>query len=207
MLRAGDRLVRVHSVGGDHPLAWDAFRGFGPTKSRFDHHTLPARVQDRGIIYVARGQTAFTTAIAEYFQDDSGAGVGPIDTRRNSVTLSMFRLVEDVPVLDLDSGWITRAKGNQAIKSGPRDVARAWARAVYEQYGTELMGLAYTSAVWGPGWCVALWEVARDALPVSPDSSRLMSDPAMARRRRQVGTGPSDGHSSVTDFRRHSQRM
>ena len=161
MLRAGDRLVRVHSVGGNHPLAWDGFRDFGPTKSRFDHHTLPARVQDRGIMYVARGRTAFTTAIAEYFQDDSGAGVGPIDTRRNSVTLSMFRLVEDAPVLDLDSGWITRAKGNQAIKSGPRGVARAWARAVYERYGTELRGLAYTSAVWGPGWCVALWEVAQ----------------------------------------------
>ena len=36
----------------------------------------------------------------------------------------MFRLVENVPVVDLDSGWIARAKGNQAIQSGrPREIS------------------------------------------------------------------------------------
>jgi hypothetical protein len=180
ILDTDEFLVRVHAVGGPYPAAWNELRRFGPTKSRFDHHTYPRRVQDRGIAYVAHGAGAFTTALAEYFQDDSGAGVGPIDRHHNEPAVSVFRLDRPVQLLDLSSGWMTRAKGNQAIRTGARGRAREWARAIYTQHGGVVTGLAFGSSVWGPGRCAALWESSEDAFPAAPLATRLLSDPALA---------------------------
>lgn len=180
ILDPDDLLVRVHALGGPHPAAWNEFRRFGPTKSRYDHHTLPRRVQDRGIAYVASGAVAFTTALAEYFQNDSGAGVGPIDRHHNEPAISVFRLDGPVQLLDLASGWVTRAKGNQAIRTGARGRAREWARAIYSHHGGMVSGLAFGSSVWGPGRCAALWEPAEAAFPAAPLATRLLSDPALA---------------------------
>jgi hypothetical protein len=179
VLKPGDKFVRVHRVAGPHPTAWDQFRFWGPTQSRFDHHLPPPSDEERGILYAAHGSTSFTVAIAEYFQDDSGAGVGPIDPLLYSPMITLFTIAEEIPLLDLDSGWVTRAGGNQAIKTGPRDVARDWARAIYDLHQDKVLGLAYGSSVWGPGRCVALWETASDMLPADPSWSRLMSDPAL----------------------------
>ena len=57
VLSAGTEVVRAHSLGGPHPSAWDAMRDWGPTKSRFDHHTPPHRAQRRAIAYLAWGRT------------------------------------------------------------------------------------------------------------------------------------------------------
>src|SRR5271170_6489064 len=64
-LRAGTRLWRIYFLGGAHPGVWNAFRFFGPTHSRFDHHDDPGRVQAKGILYAGRDPT---TCLAEVFQ-------------------------------------------------------------------------------------------------------------------------------------------
>lgn len=178
-LMPGHRLVRIHPMAGPHPSAWDEFRRWGPTKSRFDHHTAPKRTQARGVLYATWGFRSFVAAIAEYFQDDSGAGVGPIDTAHHRPAVTQFTVTAAVPLLDLNSGWVTRAGGNQTIRTGPRGVAREWARAIYRHHRDRVMGLSYGSSVWGPGSCVVLWESAAPSLEESPISSRLLQDPVM----------------------------
>lgn len=79
---------------------------------------------------------------------------------------------------DLDGGWITRAGGNQGIRTGPRAMSRRWAQAIYQAHA-EVHGLAYGSSLWGPGRCLALWERARPAWPSAPDATRLLDDPAL----------------------------
>jgi hypothetical protein len=177
-LEPGTVVVRVYALGGRNRSAWNELRAFGPTKSRFDHHTLPRRIHPtRAIAYLATGPAAFTAAIAEYFQDDAG-GVGPIDRHRHRPAISVFELARPVTLLDLDSGWVTRAGGNQAIRTGVRARSREWARAIYRHHPVD--GLLYGSSVWGPGRCVAVWERGRAAFPPAPAATRTLDDPHLA---------------------------
>jgi hypothetical protein len=123
------------------------------------------------------GNTAFTTALGEYFQDQDG-GVGPIDRRRDRPAVTLIELTGPLTLLDLDSGWMTRAGGNQAIRTGPRSRSRDWARAIYRHHNVD--GLAYGSSVWGPGRCVALWDRGRAALTALPLATRTLDDPYLA---------------------------
>jgi hypothetical protein len=177
-LPAGTLLVRVHPTSGPWPCAWDEFRFFGPTSSRFDHQTPPRRVHPtRGITYVTHGTSAFTATLAEYFQDGDGR-VGPIDRRANRPMITTFELTGDLTLLNLESGWVTRAGGNQAITSGVRSRSREWARTIYRHFPVD--GLSYGSSVWGPGFCCVLWERAAASFPSSPLASRLLDDPYLA---------------------------
>jgi len=177
-LPAGTRLVRVHNLTGPNPSAWNELRAFGPTSSRFDHHPLPRRQHPtRRIAYAALGLTAFTAAIAEHFQLAGGA-VGPLDLDRHHPTATVFDLALPLTLLDLDTGWVTRAGGNQAIRTGPRGVARDWARAIHRHH-KEVDGLVYGSTVWGPGRCLALWERATPAFPEAPTATRQLNDPGL----------------------------
>ncbi|MCC5951145.1 MAG: RES domain-containing protein [Acidimicrobiia bacterium] len=178
-LPAGATLVRVHPLGGVHPSAWNELRSFGPTKSRFDHQPPPRRNHPRRRIgYLTTGPTAFVAALAEHFQDDSGR-VGPFDLAIGLPTITLFETAEDLTLLDLDAGWVTRAGGNQAIRSGPRGVCRDWARAIYRHH-TTLHGLAFGSSVWGPGRCIVMWERATGVFPAAPTATRRLDDPALA---------------------------
>ena len=197
VLPAGTLVVRVHSLGGPHPSAWDAMRDWGPTKSRFDHHPPPPRAQRRAIAYLAWGTDAFTTALAEYFQDDSGAGVGPFDLVTSHPAITLLELATEVVLLDLSGPWTTRAGGNQAVGNGRRWRSRQWARAVYAAFGNPgtahaAEGLAYRSSVWGPGHCAALWQTARSAFPPAPLATRLLDDPgarpALAKAAEKLGS-------------------
>lgn len=153
-------------------------RSYGPTSSRFDHHTLPRRVHPtRSIAYLTFGPTRFVAAIAEYFQDANG-GVGPIDRNNRQPAITQFELAADVKLLNLESGWVTRAGGNQAIASGRRSRAREWARAVYAEH-RDIQGLAFGSSVWGPGRCFALWDRGSSAIPSAPLTSRTLDDPVL----------------------------
>jgi len=179
VLAAGTTLVRVHPLGGAHPTAWNELRAFGPTKSRFDHQPLPRRNHPtRRIAYVTTGANAFVAALAEYFQDDAG-GVGPFDLGLRLPTVTLFETASALTLLDLDGGWVTRAGGNQAIRSGPRGVCRDWARAIYRHH-TNVHGLTFGSSMWGPGRCVAMWERATPAFPAAPTATRRLDDPAIA---------------------------
>ena len=179
VLDAGTKVVRIHALGGHHPTAWNALRDFGPTKSRFDHHVPPPRSQERKIAYLAHGNNAMTAAVAEYFQDGSGAGVRPLDLVAGEPQITFFELAQPIRLLNLDTGWITRAKGNQAIRTGPRARSREWARSIYDHHGDKVSGLAFGSSVWGPGRNVAVWETGAHALPVHPLASRPLRDPAL----------------------------
>lgn len=174
---AGGTLVRVHCLAGERPIAWDGFREHGPTASRFDHHVAPPGPQDRAVVYATYGDDAFVAALGELFQQ--GDRAGPIDRTRCRAAVTTFACARTVVLLDLRSGWVTRAGGNQAITSGPRERARRWARAIHEAHG-DLDGLAWPSSVRGPGRCAALWERARDAFPPAPLASRTLDDPMLA---------------------------
>ena len=68
-LPSGSLLHRVYRRGGPYPTLWNAFRFFGPTSARFDHH-LPdedgdPHEQERGVFYAAAD---IVTALAETFQ-------------------------------------------------------------------------------------------------------------------------------------------
>lgn len=171
-LPLGARLWRLHFLGGDHPNAWNDFRFYGPTNSRFDHHLEPkGEHEDRGILYAAdEGRTC----LAECFQRTM-----TIDKQRDAPHLAVFDLGADVKLLDVMGGWITRAGGNMAIGSGSRKQARAWSRAFYEAY-PEIQGIRYASSMDANRPAVALYERAISALPPAPEDDLPLSDSGLA---------------------------
>lgn len=164
----GTRLWRIYFRGGEHPGAWNAFRFFGPTNSRFDHH-LPA-APDRGILYAA---TEGSVPFAEVFQESR-----VIDRRRLSPWLVAFDLAAPVVLLDLSGDWPTRAGASAALNSGPRPRARRWSQRIYQAYPA-IAGLWYPSSMGGSRPAIALYERARAALPSHPVFHRALDDPAL----------------------------
>ena len=167
----GTVLWRVYFRGGAHPSAWSAFRVFGPTGSRFDHHEPPPRVQARGILYAARSPL---TCLAEVFQETR-----TIDTRLMQPWLAGFALTRSVTLLDLRGAWPTRAGASMAINSGSRSRARRWSRAIYDAHPAT-QGLWYASSMYGNQPAVALYERARGAISSGPLFNRALSDPAVS---------------------------
>ena len=167
----GTRLWRIYFAGGAHPVAWNAFRDFGPTNSRFDHHLPPSAVQDRGILYAA---TTGMTPFAEVFQETR-----VIDRRRNAPWLAAFDLGRPLELLDLTDGWPTRAGASMAINSGPRPKARRWSQRIYEAYQA-IEGLWYPSSMDGNRPAVALYERGLEALPARPVFHRALADSALS---------------------------
>ncbi len=107
ILHEGTRLWRIYFRGGPHPTTWNQFRKYGPTNSRFDHHTTPKRVQRRAIIYLAENGP---TCLAEVYQDTR-----TIDRRRDNSWLVRFETVRDVSLLDLTNLWPTSAGASMTI--------------------------------------------------------------------------------------------
>ena len=178
-LAAGTTVVRVHPLAGPHPQAWNELRAWGPTTSRFDQHTPPPRTHPtRRVAYVAVGANAVTGALAEFFQDAAG-GIGPLALSYHHPAMTVFTLTGPVVVLDLDSGWVTRAGGNQAIRTGPRgcpDCGR---------------GPSTPPIRRSPGWCTArrcgvpagAWRCGNAASRAGPrprTRPRTLADPALA---------------------------
>lgn len=117
LLEAVAELAAGHTVTAELPTAergvWESVHHTGP---RRDHPS-------RRIAYLTRGPDAFTAAVAEYFQDDN-IGVRPIDTHHNRPNVAAIDTVRPLHLADLDGGWVTRAGGNQAIRTGLRSRAR-----------------------------------------------------------------------------------
>lgn len=152
-------LLRIHAMGGTHWIHWHAFRGYGPTDSRFDHHDPPPREQARKIMYVA---TDGPTCFAEYFQ---------LTRRINRVLknpwLVTFHTVAPLTLLDLTGSWPTRAVGSQEINTGDHPTCRAWSRAIYASY-PEVDGLYYRSKMLGGRISIALYERSMRGIPSAP---------------------------------------
>ena len=172
----GTIFARVYFAGGAHPTRWDAFRHYGPTNARFDHHLEDSQgqpiEQERSVLYCA---TEAQTCVAEVFQETRR-----IDRVRRSPWLAVFRLERDVQLLDLTGDYPTRAGASMAINSGSRVLARAWARAFYEAY-PDLLGIHYPSSMNGNRPCAALTDRAEalSALAEYPDFNRPLTDDAL----------------------------
>lgn len=171
-LDVGTRVFRIYFRNGAHPSTWDQFRDFGPTGSRFDHHTLPKRHQQRAILYVTRGSHAILTALAEVFQISRH-----IDRSHGDPWLAAFDLAAPLSLLNTDSVWTARAGGNMAINSGLRSRSRDWSRCIYRSYPA-VAGIAYPSSLTNEP-CAALYERAAGALPSHPQLNLPLTHPAL----------------------------
>jgi hypothetical protein len=172
-------LWRLYETTGPHPRQWNEFRHFGPVATgRFDHHVLPPADQPRAVLYAG---LSVQTCIAEVFQDTR-----VIDRARRGLWLAGFRLTRELGLLDLSGAWPTRAGASQAISSGRRDRARAWARTIHSAYpGVE--GLWYRSSMDGGRPAVALNERAEAALAPHPEVHVPLAHPGLALPLARIG--------------------
>lgn len=181
-------LARIHRTAGEHPSRWNEMRVTGPlATARFDPHPptgdgLPARADGYGVLYTG---LTLRTCLAEAFQTTR-----VVDRRTGGPWLVVFRPARTLRLLDLAGTWPTRAGASQAISSGPRDRARAWARAVFAAY-PDIDGLWYRSSMDGGRPAVCLWERAGDALPAAPWAHLPLDSPGLtlpiARACRAIG--------------------
>lgn len=183
-LPAGTRIYRIYFRGGRHPGTWDSLRAYGPAPgARFDHHTKPARLQDRSIMYAATGNDAIATCVAEVFQQSR-----LVDTGCRSPWLACFALMQEVSLLNLRDKWPTRAGASMNLNSGPRPRCRRWSKAIYEAY-PQARGLIYASSMNANEPAIALYERAILAIPALPVLNRPLSDPALLVPLERIAAG------------------
>ena len=151
-----------------HGSAWNTFRHYGPTSSRFDHQLAPPASPNRSILYAADN---LATCVAEVFQDQR-----LIDTHTNDPWLVAFFIDYDIRLLDLTGLWPTRAGASMAINSGNRETARAWSRAIYSAF-PDIVGLHYASAMHAGAASYTLYDRARRALSATPAFHASLADP------------------------------
>ena len=177
-LPAGTTVSRIFFSAGKFPSRWDSFRYFGPVAGRFDHH-LPDTsgrpcVQARGIMYLATGEQAIPTCLAEVFQN-----ARLIDRHAGQPVLAGFRLAAPVTLLDLRGPYTTAIGASSALHSGPRPRARRWAQQLYLAH-TDIDGLLYCSSMYGNAPVIALFERGASAIPFRPIFHRALNDLALA---------------------------
>lgn len=167
-LRSGSLLARIYAREGRYPGRWNDFRHAGPLASaRFDHHVPDER---RGVLY---GAASMATCIAEVFQ-----GTRIVDRAGDGRCFTAFRTTRSVRLLDMTGDWPTRAGASQAIASGPRSRAQAWARVIYEAYPS-LEGAWYPSSMHGGHPAIVLFERAADSLPAEPEVDVPLTHPGL----------------------------
>jgi hypothetical protein len=160
-------LARVFRAAGENPLQWNEFRTVGPlATARFDPHPptadgRPAAAPRYGVMYLG---LSLRTCLAEAFQ-----GARVVDRHTDRPTLAVFRPARVLRLLDLTGTWPTRAGASQAISTGRRDRARAWARAIFDAYD-DIDGLWYRSSMNAGQPAVCLWEQAAGAVTGPPDA-------------------------------------
>jgi hypothetical protein len=169
-------LARIYLAGGRYPSSWNAFRSVGPVAAaRFDPHPptpdgVPGPAPGCGVLYAA---LELQTCVAESFQASR-----VVDRRTGRPWLVVFRPVRTLRLLDLTGAWPTRAGASQAISSGARDRARAWARAIYAAYD-DIDGLWYRSSMDRGRPAVSLREAASDAVPPQPWANLPLDSPGL----------------------------
>jgi hypothetical protein len=167
---------RVHRTEGEHVLAWNALRTFGPVL-RFDPHPLPKgeHVQ-QGVWY---GASTPCAALGEAYQVDR-----TIDRERGRPYLTGLSFTRPLTVLDLaadsQGAWATRAGGTFAISTAPHSVTQQWARHITEAF-PDIDGLRYNSRFAGDP-CLALFAPATSAMPARPKISLPLAHPDLASR-------------------------
>jgi hypothetical protein len=172
VLPRGAVVWRVYFRAGSYPSSWNAFRSYGPTAARFDHHDEPPAVHPaKAILY---GADSSPTCLAEVFQDTR-----VVDRGRDQPALAAFQLMQDVSLLDVTGAWPTRAGASMAISTGSRRRAREWSRAIYDAY-PQLAGIRYGSSMNANRPAFALYERSGVALPGAPLLDLPLSHPGLA---------------------------
>jgi hypothetical protein len=167
---------RVHRTEGDHILAWNALRTFGPLL-RFDPHPRPRGEHvGHGAWYAASTPGG---ALGEAYQIDR-----TIDRERGRPYLTGLSFTRTLTVLDLatdsQGAWVTRAGGNFAISTAPHALTQRWARHIVEAF-PDLDGLRYNSRFAGEA-CLVLFAPAASAMPQRPKVSLPLTHPDLASR-------------------------
>ena len=167
---------RVHRTEGEHVLAWNALRTFGPLL-RFDPHPLPrGEHRERGVWY---GACSPDGAFGEAFQVDR-----TIDRHLGRPYLTGLSFTRVLTVLDVaadsQGAWATRVGGTFAISTAAHGVTQRWARHIVEAF-PDLDGLRYNSRFAGQP-CVALFGPTASALPERPVVSLPLTHPDLASR-------------------------
>lgn len=180
-IAVADTWWRLHFTEGDHVLAWNEFRHYGPI-SRFDPHPAAAGGKpatehaDHGIWYGANDPV---TALGEAFQHDR-----VIDRRRGLPFLTALRFQRDFSLLDIAPNgpgrWPTRAGGNYSLATAEHTVTQRWANRISEAF-PDLYGLRY-AGLYGGGECIALFLPAAKVMPDRPVFTRALADPAIQDR-------------------------
>lgn len=168
----GEQLWRVYFRSGEHPSRWNQFRTFGPIDARFDHHLDDGPSSGRSVMYAAANPV---TCLAEVFQKTR-----TINRTYRSPALVGFAPARPLKLLDLTGPFMTRIGASMGLMTGPRSVARSWARGLYSTY-SDAQGLFYPSSMHGNAFAVVLNDRADSAqgLPTSPGFHRTLNDPAM----------------------------
>ena len=158
-------------------MAWNAFRFFGPTSARFDHHLVNSQgkpqVARRGIMYCAAGNQAVPTCLAEVFQ-----GTRSINRGDGNPVLCVFTLTAPLLLLDLSGPFATKIGASTAIHSGSRMRAQRWALQLYDAF-PEADGIYYGSSMYGHQLAIALFERSANAIPTTVNLHRQLNDPEL----------------------------
>ncbi len=174
-LPRGSVVHRVYLRGGPHPTLWNAFRFFGPTAARFDHHLLDEAgdpcEQDRGVLYAA---TDIVTALAEVFQQRR-----TVNRAANRPWLVSFALSRELTLLDLTGTFPVSVGASMKLVSGATLYSQNWSRGFYERY-PEIHGLYYFGSLTNRP-VVALYErvLRLDPFPTTPVVHRALDDPLL----------------------------
>lgn len=164
---------RVYFRGGRHPTGWCDFRHVGPVDARFDHHLGDEPTeQARAVLYAAEDPV---TCFAEVFQKTR-----VINRWHMEPWLVAFECGVGVRLLDLTGPFATRAGASMGLMTGPRSVARNWARGFYEAY-PELAGLYFPSSMHANCPAMVLTDRAETAgvIAAQPSFHRSLGDPAI----------------------------
>lgn len=163
-------LWRLHQPRGNHPLAWNELRRFGPLSSaRFDYWPGAEAPQQGGVGYFGFD---VPTCLAEVFQDRRR-----IDAVNSPHHLTALKPTRRLSLLDLRTDYPVTVGAAHAINSGPKDRCREWARALRTVH-PEIDGFAYVGMTGRD--CVVLFETASTAFPAAPEMTRALADKGLA---------------------------
>jgi RES domain len=162
-------LWRIHRTQGEHVLAWNQLRSYGPLPSmRWDPHPGPQPTSTAaGVLYAAAD---IATSLADVYQTTR-----MIDTRAGAPTLTAWHPQRRLRLLDLSGTWLLRNSASAALLAAPRSTCRRWVRAICTTW-PDLDGLYVPSTMTGrPN--IVLWNPAADSLPTMPSFSRPLTHP------------------------------
>ncbi|NLG55555.1 MAG: RES family NAD+ phosphorylase [Rhodococcus sp.] len=167
---------RVHRTVGEHVVAWNRLRTYGPLL-RFDPHPRPVRDHPHYGVWYGAGD--IPGALAEVFQTSR-----TIDRTAGAPYVTGLHFTRPLALLDIGGfgvgRWPTRVGGNFALATAPHSVTQQWARTIRAAY-PNLDGIVYRGRFSG-AQCVALLPPTADAFPETPALSLPLDHPGLISR-------------------------